>query len=239
MLDRAERLELEVGDRVKLVGVGGRFGPGRPQEFRHSAEQSLRRAGAHQDRTVAAPDHRGGAESPRPRALRETARVVGRGSAGPRPAVRPDRTDAARGGSRRTQRRAEIHGGLGEIPRALPRCEFARASLDFRPGGRHGRFQREQACDDALHVAIHDDGRPAERDGGNGCRRIVPDAGQSPKALFGGRKAAAVLPENDVCAVVQVAGAGVVTETGPFLQDLFARRRASASTSGQSLRKRA
>ena len=71
------------------------------------------------------------------------------------------------------------------------------------------------------NVAVHSGHREAEADGGNGPRRVLPDAGQGQQGVVIGRQLPAVLGADDLCRFLQVAHPAVITQSLPQLVQLF------------------
>ena len=126
---------------------------------------------------------------------------------------------------RRTDGGAEIHHGLGEIACTLRRRQAPRQPGNFRLRRRQRRVDSIKPRDDALDIAVDRRCRRIERDGRDGGRGIGADAGQIAKVLFACRDLTAVPLDYGAGAGVQIAGAGVIAETGPGLEHLFERCR--------------
>jgi hypothetical protein len=103
-------------------------------------------------------------------------------------------------------------------------------------GGGQRRFDGEDARHHPLDVAVHRHHRLAERDRPQRRRRVGADARQRPPARRVARPAGG---GDGACGGVQVAGAGVVAEAGPFLGQAGHSAAASASTVGKRARNRA
>src|SRR5690606_10377146 len=94
-------------------------------------------------------------------------------------------------------------------------------SLDLRLGGWERRFDRMEASNNALDIAIDYRRGAVEGDGRDGGTRIVANAGQFPQAFFRIREPAAEFFRYQIGAFLQVPGAGIVAEAGPGLHDVI------------------
>ncbi len=138
--------------------------------------------------------------------------------------MRRDRTDRAGGCAGRAKRRAEIHGGLGEIPGPIARREIRGEPPDRRSCGGQRLLHRKQARHDPFDIGVDDRRREAERDRGDRRRRVIANAGQQPQGSFARRERSAVVLDDGLGASMQVAGPGVIAKPGPLPKQVLARR---------------
>ena len=126
------------------------------------------------------------------------------------------------GVARRADQRAELHprlvGGAGPVARQ----PFVGAALEFLPRGGPADVvgQGEQAGKDADHVAVEHGERLAEGEGRDGGDGVGPQAGEGGERGGIGRQAPAVVAHEDLRGSVDLAGAGIVAEAFPQLEDV-------------------
>ena len=200
------QLAREVGQALRLER--------RLRHLPHPAEQlSLRPA--HEEDTAVPLDERGG-----------DGHVHGR-AAGPalgqlvdEPLLQPtavlaDGTGGARGLARQADGRPQLHHGLVPVARPLAVEQLLRAVVVRAVAAVLGAAQREEAREDAAHVAVDHRQRPIVGDREDGARRVEPDTGHGEGGLDRVGEPAPVAFRHVLRAPVQVAGAVVVAETGP------------------------
>jgi hypothetical protein len=83
--------------------------------------------------------------------------------------------------------------------------------------------QRQEAGKDADDVAVEDGERVAERERGDGGDRVWPEPGQGGQGGGIGREFAAMVADEEFCRFMDLAGAGVVAEAFPKLEDVLQR----------------
>ena len=120
---------------------------------------------------------------------------------------------------RRADRRAKLHEGLRRLG-TLP------GGVDLRKGGGiilfdrglcDGALVRGQAGDDAEDIAVDGGRGQAEADGANCSGGIVADAGQGADLVIVRRERAAIVRDDLLRGLLQVAHAGIVAEALPEL----------------------
>ena len=123
----------------------------------------------------------------------------------------PDRTGWAAGLARHAHGCAEFHHGLIEIsgPRTREKC------LGMLPGLWRGEIDAGQSLQHTLDIAIDNGHGFGKGDTGDGSGRVTSDAGESLEGFGSLREAAAVLPHEFLCALIQHPGSAVVAETAP------------------------
>ena len=182
--------QVEMGEGV--AHVAGQLGPvccdGRqilglvapvaPRPAQHPAQQPLVRARLDQPRPIFAPRDIGDAVADRLGFLRLTGGQGGLNALGTARAIVAPRADAAGGGLRGADRRANVHDRLRIV--AGPR--FGRKRCGGVPQGRlrsrHRRLDAEDPRHDPLDVPVHDRFAPVKGDGGDGGCGIGADARQ-------------------------------------------------------------
>ena len=149
---------------------------------------------------------------------------VARGSGG---ADARERADRAGGAARRADRRADLHHGLVEAAGVVPVEQAVREGLERAPSrGRAGvGLDGEDPGEDADHVPVQHRQRLIEGQREHGRGGIRADARESPDGLLRLGKRPAVLGDDPLRGVVQVARAAVVAQPFPVLQHLVLRGR--------------
>ena len=202
-------------------GKGPRLGaPRRRGDFDHAAEQTLFGAAAQQHRTVRAGQPEGDAITHRPfRFLRRRGQRLGQAACRREARPAPRAQHAARS-ARRANRGAEIHHRLGEVARPPCRDQFRGERSQPLLCRRKRLADGVEAGNDALDIAVDSSHPSVECDRGNrGCGVIADPREHAQRRPFG-RECAAVALDDGAGAGVQIAGAGVVAEPLPQVQDL-------------------
>ena len=199
--------------------------PGCAGDFQHAAEQAGLRPAA--DEPAASLIHRQEmhAVARRAGALRGFAGEVVLDAQTPRLAGFAPGTEGASGALGGADGGAEVEQGLCEIAGAGACLRVVHPALRERVeaafGGGEGRFDGEDAGGHAFHVAVGGDDGAVEGDRGDGGGGVGADAGNVPQPLH--RVGEAAARQHRLRAGVQVAGAGIVAEAGPFLGDVLPR----------------
>ena len=154
----------------------------------------------------------------------ELSRIIEHIALRPRRAGKTPGTISAIGTARGADRRPEIHDRLGVVAGAHRIGEFCRETADLRLGFRHRRFDAAKAGQDALDIAVNNTGRLVEGGGKDGVGGIFADARQCPQRVQPVRKVSAHLVRNDAGTGMEIAGAGVIAQPGPFAHHILTRR---------------
>lgn len=92
---------------------------------------------------------------------------------------------------------------------------------DLRAGGGERGVDVGEAGDDALDIAVDDDGALAKGEGGDGGGGIGAEAGEAAQRGLGDGEVATVILGDDAGAGEEISGAGIIAEAGPGLHDVF------------------
>ena len=207
-------------------GEGPRLGPpwGRG-DLDHAAEQALRRAAAQQHRTVGAGQPEGDAVTPQTLRLWRRHRQFFRQPARRRAARAAPRAQHAARPARGADRGAEIHHRLGEVA-GPQRRDQGRGEL-LQPRLCRGQRQGDgvEPSDDALDIAVDRRHRTVERDRRDRRRGVAADARERTQRRGLAREYAAVTLDHGAGAGMQIAGARVIAEPLPHMQDRVERGR--------------
>ena len=207
------------GNLDRLVECPRFAAPRRRRDFGHAAEQALLRAAAQQHGSVAASEPERYAIARRPiRLLGPRRDRVGRARCGGRTTGTPRAEDATRP-PRGTDRGAEIHQGLREIAGPLLRHQRRGERSEARFCRRKGFAHRIEPGDDAFDIAVDCCSPPIEGDSGNRRRAVGPDPGKCAQCCRVVGKPAVMPLDDGASAGMQVAGARVVAEPLPNLQN--------------------
>ena len=200
----------------------GMVAPEAAGQFEHAAEQAAGWAAAQADLAVVIAEQKNGAEADRARGFFRLARQVGDAALVRGAGALPGAEQAGRA-AWGAECGAEIEQGLRKITRMGARvalgAELGGGGGDGGFGGGEWGFDGEQAGGDPFDIAIDRHHRQRKRDGADGGGGIGADAGQAAQTLNRGGKRAA--RGNDAGTGDQIAGAGIIAQSGPEIEHLI------------------